>query len=113
MTRLRTASLAPPIPVTIAFSLPPSRHPSGNRSDIWECQLTDRSTIIDQLALAEEHVAVGERSIYRQRNLIAEIEKQGYDATEERRMLTELEKLLAQHIAERDGLRRHLADDHD
>lgn len=57
---------------------------------------------------AERHVVRGEEHVTRQREMIAELERDGHDATEWRRFLTQLEELLALHVAHRDRLREEL-----
>jgi hypothetical protein len=65
----------------------------------------DRETLGDHLARAEEHVALSEKSILRQRELIAELERQGLQAEEPRKILALLEDLQDIHSANVDRLR--------
>ena len=60
------------------------------------------------LAIAEEHIANGERILARQRNVVEELESGGHDSESARRLLQIFEKLQAGHIADRDRLRRAL-----
>ena len=65
--------------------------------------------IRDHLALAEEHVAKGERIVARQKDLVAELENDGHDTKEARSVLCQFEQVLQSHIADRDRLRDELA----
>ena len=58
------------------------------------------------LAEAEEHIATGEKNIARQRDLIAQLERDGHDTASARNFLGEFEQLQALHIAERERLLR-------
>ena len=62
------------------------------------------------LAEAEAHIALGERHIVRQRELVADLARDGHDTTEAKRLLANLEETQALHIAARDLTRRELAD---
>jgi hypothetical protein len=61
---------------------------------------------IDSLAEAEAYVAGGEHHIRQQRELVAELEREGRDATAARNLLAIFEDLRKQYIAERDRLMR-------
>ncbi|HSC19371.1 MAG TPA: hypothetical protein VLC74_10685 [Rhizomicrobium sp.] len=67
--------------------------------------------IIDHLRLAETHVAEGEHHVARQRELVAELDRDGHDTSQGRRLLLEFEELQAMHIADRNRLLRELAED--
>jgi len=69
----------------------------------------DRETLGDHLARAEEHVALSEKSILHQRELIAELERQRLQAEEARKILALLEDLQEIHSANVDRLRIALA----
>jgi hypothetical protein len=69
----------------------------------------DRASIMERLVLVEENIAVGERSIFRQRKLVTEFEETGGDPADGRRILQELEVIQAGYAAERDRLRNELA----
>ena len=62
------------------------------------------------LAEAEEHIATGDKNIARQRDVIAQLERDGRDTASARTFLHEFEQLQAQHILislayiEEDGL---------
>jgi len=62
----------------------------------------------DHLAQAERHVAQGERHIARQREIIAELERDGHDTAQARATLAQFEEIQAMHVAERDRLRHEL-----
>jgi hypothetical protein len=53
------------------------------------------------LAQAEAHIALGDRNIVHQRELVAELERDGHDTAEAKRLLASFEELQAMHIAER------------
>jgi hypothetical protein len=60
----------------------------------------------DRLAEAEKYVATGERHIRRQRELVAELDREGRDAATARNLLAIFEVLQKQYVAERDLLAR-------
>jgi hypothetical protein len=64
----------------------------------------DREMLKRHLALSEEHIATAEKNISRQRNLIAQLERDGHDTASARTFLREFEQLQALHIAERERL---------
>ena len=68
----------------------------------------DREMLKQRLIVAEEHILLGERHIVRQRELVAELERDGHDTAEAIRLLTSFEELQVLHIADRDRLRREL-----
>jgi hypothetical protein len=70
----------------------------------------DRATIELHLASAEEHVALGADTVERQREIIAKLAHEGHDPSEARRMLVYFEEQLTMHIAERDRLKKELAE---
>jgi len=57
---------------------------------------------------AEQAVAGGDRHITRQKQLIAELERDGHDGEAARALLVQFESTQALHIAHRDRLRRQL-----
>jgi hypothetical protein len=69
----------------------------------------NRATIEEHLALAERHVSEGERHVSRQRELIAQLERDGHDATQAHDLLLQFEELQEMHLADRDRLRDELA----
>ena len=60
----------------------------------------DRQILKEHLALAERHVREGAEHVARQRQIIAELERDGHDATEARRMLATFETTQAMHVAD-------------
>lgn len=60
------------------------------------------------LAQAEQHVALGERHVRHQREIVAKLEQDGHDAEEALKLLAQFEELQALHIADRDRLRKEL-----
>jgi hypothetical protein len=60
--------------------------------------------LIDSLAEAEAYLANGERHIRQQRELVAELEREGHDATAARNLLAIFEDLRKQFLIERDRL---------
>jgi len=77
---------------------------------IWYNALMDRATITEHLAQTERHVAQGDHHVARQRELVTELEDGGHDAALARRLLMKFEELQSLHIADRDRLRRELAE---
>lgn len=69
----------------------------------------DRQMLLEHLAKANEHVELGERHVRRQRELIAELERDGHDSTRARQLLEQFEKLQEMHITDRDRIERELA----
>ena len=55
----------------------------------------DREMLKRHLALAEEHIATGEKNIARQRDLIAQLERDGHDTASARTFLRQFEQLQA------------------
>jgi hypothetical protein len=68
----------------------------------------DRAILEEYLALAERHVAAGEQLVARQRELIAELERDGHDIGEATKLLDQLEQLQASHVGIRNRLRQEL-----
>jgi hypothetical protein len=69
----------------------------------------NRGIILDQLALALRHVAVGERHIAQQHEIIASLERKGLDTSEAKAVLLQFKELQAMHVADRDRLKKELA----
>jgi hemerythrin len=72
--------------------------------------MIDRQLWQEHVAQAERHVAEGEQHVARQREIVAELERDGHDAESARQLLKTLEELLAMHIADRDWLRSESRD---
>jgi len=70
--------------------------------------IKDRVTWEQHLVQAEAHVAKGEQTVARQMRIIAELDRDGHDATAARQLLVQFEELLQLHAADRDRLRREL-----
>jgi len=66
----------------------------------------DRQIIMQHLAQAERHAADGEIIAVRQKELIAEIERQGHDAANARASLVLFKDLQRMHSADASRLRR-------
>jgi hypothetical protein len=60
------------------------------------------------LAQAEQHVALGDQQVARQRALVAELERDGHDTQSSRDLLEQFEEMQKLHIANRDRLRAEL-----
>jgi hypothetical protein len=61
----------------------------------------DRKTILEYLGQAERHVAESGEHVARQREIVAELARQGSEAQE---LLQQFELLEAEHVADRDRL---------
>ena len=69
----------------------------------------DRQIISGYLTQAEQRVPDGEGRIARQCGLIAQLERDGHDATAARQPLATFENAQAMHVANRFRLQRQLA----
>jgi hypothetical protein len=70
----------------------------------------DRTMLLEHLAMAERHVAEGERHIRRQHEIIAELGRNGHDTQRSRELLGLFEELQTSHIGDRDRLAKELAE---
>lgn len=61
----------------------------------------DRAMIAEHLSQAERHVLDGERHVARQRELVAELERDGHDTQQARDFLLQFEDLQRLHVADR------------
>ncbi len=70
----------------------------------------DRALLQQHLALAERHVVDSQQTVARQREIVAQHDRDGPDpaAQDARRLLAQFEELLAIQIADRDRLRKEL-----
>jgi hypothetical protein len=68
----------------------------------------DRAVLEQSLAQAEMHVAKGEDIVARQREIVAELAKDGHDVRSARELLTLFETTQALLIADRDRIRDEL-----
>lgn len=64
----------------------------------------DRAFTINHLAMTEGHIALGERHIFRQREIIADLARGGHDTVEAEGLLQLFMDTLAQHVETRDRL---------
>jgi hypothetical protein len=58
----------------------------------------------------QRNIATGDKNIARQRDLIAQLERDGHDTASAKTFLHEFEQLQAMHIAEREQLLRELSE---
>jgi hypothetical protein len=70
--------------------------------------MPDRTLILDHLTLARRHVAEAERHLAHQREIVAQKERDGHDATMSKELLFQFEQLYAMHVADRDRLEKEL-----
>jgi PAS domain S-box-containing protein len=70
----------------------------------------DRTTLLEHFSMARRHVATGERTIARQREIAATLEHDGHDSQGAKRLLAHFEQLQNMHIAHRDRLEKALAE---
>lgn len=68
----------------------------------------ERTRREQHLAEAEARVALGERHLAQQRELIAKLEVLNFDLTDARNLLRLFEEIQILHVAHRDRLRRQL-----
>jgi hypothetical protein len=68
----------------------------------------DRAAILDQSEKLERHIALVEEDLTKQREIIAELLREGYDATAAIALLRQFEDLLVRLFADRDLLRKQL-----
>jgi hypothetical protein len=66
----------------------------------------DRETLLQHLAKAEEQVELGAHNVVRQREIVAQLDRDGFDTVGARALLIEFEEAQTSYIAERDRLRR-------
>jgi hypothetical protein len=69
----------------------------------------DKATLLTHLAMAERHVAQGERHVARQREIVAELERDGHPVADSKNLLRLFVELQTMHIADRDRLVAELA----
>jgi len=65
---------------------------------------TDRDLLLKRLAKAQEQVELGAQNVVRQRGIVAQLERDGFDNTGARALLIEFEEAQAVYLAERDRL---------
>jgi hypothetical protein len=66
----------------------------------------------EHLAQAERHVVEGERVIARQRDVVAQLERDGHDSTDAMLLLYQFEEIQYLHVDHRDQLRKAHLDVH-
>jgi len=66
----------------------------------------DRQMILDHLEIAERHVSQGILHVERQRQIVAELARDGLPTALSKAILARFEELLAVHIVDRDRLLR-------
>ena len=66
----------------------------------------------EHLAQAERHVVEGERVIARQRDVVAQLERDGHDSTDAMLLLYQFEEIQYLHVDRRDQLRKAHLDVH-
>ncbi len=79
---------------------------------VWRSELAinmDRAALQHNLAQAERHVAEGERHLARQEAIIAELDRDGHDATEALKLLATLRATQALHEQDLKRLLRQLS----
>ena len=70
----------------------------------------DRDTLKRHLTNVEDQVAITAQNVARQRELAAELERDGYDASQAKKMLEQFLEQQALHIADRDRLIKELSE---
>ena len=70
----------------------------------------DQQMILEHLAQSREHIALGDRHLAQQRELIIKIECEGRDFVHARELLIQLERMQEAHVAHRDWLEKELAE---
>ena len=68
----------------------------------------DRAFFEHALLLALRHIEIGHRNVARQREIVAELGRDGYDTTLARDLLANFEELQLIHIADRDRVLQKL-----
>lgn len=69
----------------------------------------DRAAILDRSEKLERHIALVEEDLTKQRELVADMLRDGEDATSVIALLRQFEELLARLMTDRDTLRKRLA----
>ena len=70
----------------------------------------DRDILERHLTKAEEQVAIAAQNVARQRELVAELERDDHDASQANQMLAQFLDLQAMHIVDRDRLIKELSE---
>jgi hypothetical protein len=74
----------------------------------WYGDSMDRAVVSRHLAMAEKHIAAGERDLVRQREVLLTLERGGQNTTNAEARLVELEEVQAIYTGHRDRLRQEL-----
>jgi hypothetical protein len=74
--------------------------------------IMDRKMELDHLARAEKTVALGERHIEREEQMIADLDRAGHDTRQARALLATYRLMQAEHIAHRNRLLEMLRQSH-
>jgi hypothetical protein len=69
----------------------------------------DRAMLERHLKQAKEHVALGRKSVLRQFEIIAELERDGHDATTARALLTTYQSIQEVQESDLDRIKKDLA----
>jgi len=69
----------------------------------------DRGILLQHLALVEEHIQMGARSIERQQEVIDKLVAHGHDTVEARRMLKNFQDTQAMHFADLERITKELS----
>lgn len=81
-----------------------------NFSQRIDLNAADRAPYEKHLAMAQEHIAMDERDIARQRELVKKLEPYGPVSEQAKALLAQFEALHAMHIADRDRLKQELSE---
>jgi hypothetical protein len=68
----------------------------------------DRARVLEHLALAERHIAEGEKHLRRQEDLILEMQRDGLDTDQALDVLATLRETQALHHQDRERIQREL-----
>ncbi|HXD14043.1 MAG TPA: hypothetical protein VNU65_07680 [Xanthobacteraceae bacterium] len=66
----------------------------------------DRDLVLQHLARAQEQVELGAQNVVRQREIVAQLERDGFDNSGARTLLLEFEEAQTVYIAARDRLQK-------
>jgi hypothetical protein len=69
----------------------------------------DRTILVEHLAEVDRHVALGEKHIRRQREIVAEVRQRGDDVTRSEILLGLFEEMQQTHLEDRRRIRDQLA----
>jgi hypothetical protein len=83
---------------------------SKRNQPLWNAPAMNRSALLERLAQACRHIAMGEQNIARLREIIARLERGGHDSSTAKELLARFEELQKLPIADRDRLEKELAE---